>query len=236
MAERRDRLVARLSTLPAAPPLERICQGAVAFLGVGAAAVVLMSDGESGTIAASYGPGIEAAEDLQFSLGEGPCLMAFATGVPVLEPDVGAGAGRWPAYAGAAATAGVCAVFAVPLEIGAIRLGVLYLTRGTAGPLPPDGLADAQGLAQLATVALLEQQQDGPAPVAGTSKTHGWAHRTVVHQATGMVSAQLGVGLADALARLRARSFAQERSIYDVSLDVVERRYRFTDDHESRTV
>jgi len=130
----------------------------------------------------------------------------------------------------------VCAVFAVPLEIGAIRLGVLYLTRATTGPLPPDGLADAQGLAQLATVLLLEQEQDGPTALDGASKTPGWAHRTVVHQATGMVSAQLDIGLADALARLRARSFAQERSIYDVSLDVVERRYRFTDDDESRTV
>lgn len=234
MAERRDRLAARLSELSAASPLDRICQGAVAFLGVGAAAVVLMSDGESGTIAASYGAGVEAAEDLQFSLGEGPCLLAFTTGVAVLEPDVGAGSAQWPAYAAAAAGAGTRAVFAVPLQIGAIRLGVLYLTRPTAGPLPGDGLADAQGLAQLATVLLLEQQQDGPAP--GASKTPGWVHRTVVHQATGMVAAQLDVELTDALARLRARSFALERSIYDVSLDVVERRYRFTDDDESRTV
>lgn len=228
MTERRDRLAARLSQLPPASPLEQLCRGAVAFLDVGAGAVVLMADAESGTVAASYGAGIEAAEDLQFALGEGPCLTAFSTGEPVLEPDLASALGRWPAFAPAAAAAGVGAVFAVPVCLGAICLGVLYLTRARAGPLADGGLADAQGLAQLAALALLEQQQDGLDVLGGRAAADGWAHRTVVHQATGMVSAQLELALADALARLRARAFAGNRSIYEVALDVVERRYRFT--------
>lgn len=235
MTERRDGLVARLSALPPLPPLELICRGAVTFLGVGAAAVVLMSDGESGTVAASYGPGVDAAEDLQFTLGEGPCVAAFDDGAPVLEPDIGSAAERWPAFCPAATAAGIAAVFAVPLMIGAIRLGVLYLTRTTAGALPLDGLAEAQGLAQLATMIVLEQQQEGPDPLKTRTAADGWAHRTVVHQATGMVSAQLDIPLGDALASLRAHAFAKDRSIYDVARDVVDRRYRFTEDDESRT-
>ena len=55
----------------------------------------------------------------------------------------------------------------------------------------------------------------------------GWTHRAVVHQAAGMIAAQLGVGLVEAIARLRARAFGTDSSIYDLSFDVVERRLRF---------
>ena len=55
-----------------------------------------------------------------------------------------------------------------------------------------------------------------------------WAcTRLVVHQATGMIAAQLGATPSDALARLRAAAFERGSSIYDIAQDVVERRVRF---------
>ena len=228
MAERQDGLAARLAALPNGPALDTICRGAVEFLDVCAAAVVLMSDGDGGSVAASYGPWITAVDELQFTLGEGPCLSAFGTGAAVFEPDLADARSRWPAFAPAGVAAGVRAVFAVPLQLGAIRFGVLYFVRDTPGPLSDDGTADAYGLAQLATIALLERQHDGQ----NLRHANGWSHRAVVHQATGMVSVQLDVGLADALARLRARAYVLDRSIYDVASDVVGRRLRFTEDGE----
>jgi transcriptional regulator with GAF, ATPase, and Fis domain len=228
MVEHPERLAARLAALPPRPPLQQICRGAVAFLGVDAAAVVLMSDGDTGTIASSYGSGVATVQDLQFALGEGPCLTAFTTGVAVLVADVARNGERWPVFAAAAAKAGVCAVFVVPLEIGAIRLGVLYLTRHEAGALPDSGLGDIEGLAQLATTIVLEQQLESPDVVSVRNTEAGWSHRSVVHQATGMISAQLDIGLADALARLRGHAYSNDRSIYDVAADVVDRRMRFT--------
>jgi hypothetical protein len=146
----------------------------------------------------------------------------------VLESDLTNAAGRWPAFAPAAEKAGVRAVFALPLRIGAIHLGVLYLADDRAGPLPAEALADAYALAQIATVAILDAQSGGRDVLDGTAPQDGWSHRAVVHQATGMVAAQLEVVLGDAPARLRARAFALDRSIYDVATDVVARRLRFT--------
>jgi hypothetical protein len=228
MTAERDDLGMRLSTLPSAPTLDRICRGAVEFLGLLASAVVLMAENETGSIAASYGPDIEVVEDLQFAYGEGPCLTAFQTGTAVLEPDLAtaAAAERWPIYVPAALAVGARAVFAVPLQLGAITLGVLYLARATPGELAGDELADAYGLAQLATVALLDRQQNGQA----LAQADGWSHRAVVHQATGMVAVQLGLQLADALARLRARAYVLDTSLYDIASDVVERRLRLTDE------
>ncbi|MGH3311543.1 MAG: ANTAR domain-containing protein [Streptomyces sp.] len=48
-----------------------------------------------------------------------------------------------------------------------------------------------------------------------------------VHQATGMVTVQLGVTAAVALVRLRDYAFAQDRRLSEVAKDVVARRLRF---------
>ncbi|MGB0094384.1 MAG: ANTAR domain-containing protein [Solirubrobacteraceae bacterium] len=63
----------------------------------------------------------------------------------------------------------------------------------------------------VATVALLSLQGAG------------WAE---VHQATGMISVQLGVSMDEAFVRLRAHAFAAGRSLKAVAGDVVARRLR----------
>jgi hypothetical protein len=227
--ERHMRLLATLASLaPGAPALEQICRGSVAVLGVSGAAVILMSREETGATVVASNAGASAVEDLQFTLGEGPCLQAFDSGASVLEPELlGASAQRWPEFSRQAVAAGARAVFALPLQLGAIRLGVLYLYSATPGTLSADQLADAFELAAMATTLLVEAQAAAPVGELGAGLKGAWAHRAAVHQATGMVAAQLGVGLAEALARIRARAFGSERSVYDVAFDVIEKRMRF---------
>jgi hypothetical protein len=204
---------------------------------VALAALVLGVDG----ISASVGTGPEGAvlgwghetvsitlEDLQFTLGEGPGLEAIAAGVPVLVPDLLDAAKRWPAFASGAAVLGRRAVFAFPLQIGAISVGVLTAYRDTPGPLYAEQLADALALADATTVLLLHRA----APGRGRPQP-GWAQPSVsraeVHQATGMISVQLEVSLAEALVRLRAHAYGNSRPIAEVAADVVARRLRFED-------
>ena len=95
---------------------------------------VLAQDGSRGVIAASD-EASERAEELQVTLGEGPCVDAFQTRRAVLVPDLAANAARWPMYAPAAYGSGVAAAFAFPLQVGAARLGVLDVFRARPGPL-----------------------------------------------------------------------------------------------------
>ena len=164
-----------------------------------------------------------ALEDAQFTLGQGPGHDAVTAGTPVLEPDLAllGAAGRYPAFTPAATNLRVRAVFAFPLRIGAISVGVLTAHRTVPGPLTTAQLADALALADAVTVLLLHQ--DPPRPGSTQSSTH----RAQVHQATGMISVQLGVSLAEALVRLRARAYADDRLINDVADDIVARRTRF---------
>src|ERR1700674_743242 len=76
--DRHGRLVARLAALaPHDATLEQICRGSVTLLDVSGAAVILMSEEESGARTAAFGARVAEVEDLQFALGEGPCLEAF---------------------------------------------------------------------------------------------------------------------------------------------------------------
>jgi hypothetical protein len=101
------------------------------------------------------------------------------------------------------------------------------LFRDVPGPLDDLQYADALAVAVVAARTILALQADAPPGSVGAELERGANFHFVVHQAAGMVSIQLGIGVTEALVRLRAHAFLGDRSIDDVSRDVVERRLRF---------
>ena len=202
------------------------CAEATDVSGVGLA---LMSDrGHDGLVAATDGPAT-VMEELQFGLGEGPCVDASSSGRPVLQPDLRhSGPQRWPGFAPAALEAGIAAIFALPLQVGPIRLGVLDLYRDTPGPLTAEQLTDALAYADGAAIMLLRLQQshpvDGELHPDLIDASHDLAE---VHQATGMVAVQASMGLGDALLLLRAHAFSSGRNVLAVANEVLQRQIRF---------
>lgn len=220
---------------PAATLPDRLCVECLSALPVSGVGVALMTaDGPSGVVLAATDERARQLEELQFSLGEGPCVEASHRARPVLEPDLlAAGPARWPAFGMAVLEAGIRAIFALPLQVDAIRVGVLDLYRDTPGRLTSLALADAMAFADAATVLVLHLQHKHGDSGAGHSALLGPIDsRAVVHQASGMIAVQLSVGLAEALLRLRAYAYATARAVSDVAADVVSRRLRF-DDRES---
>ncbi|MGC4938146.1 GAF and ANTAR domain-containing protein [Kribbella sp. DT2] len=211
----------------------RLCVSAARAVPISGAGVALMTaTGHGGTLAATDGPAA-VMENLQQTLGEGPCLNAFRDRRPVLEHDLARAAARWPGFAPAAAESGIAAVFAFPLQVGAIRLGVLDLSRDVPGPLDSLQLAEALDHAAAATTMLLDLQYDvssgGLHPqVAEAADSH-----REIHQATGIITVQASAGLNEALLLLRARAYAEGRPIHELAADVVARRvtFRAEDDH-----
>ena len=167
-------------------------------------------------------------EQLQYDLGEGPCLDAYHHERPVLEPDLAEPAvPRWPAFTRPALDAGARAVFGFPLQVGGVRLGALDLYTDTPGALTDDQHRDALLLAGIVAQTLLLLQAGAPPGTLASELEVSADFRYVVHQATGMVAAQLDVSVSDALVRLRAYAYGNERALTDVARDVVERRIRF---------
>ena len=139
---------------------------------------------------------------------------------------------RWPVFTPAALDSGAQAVFALPLQVGAIRVGVLDLYRSRPGGLSPHELADALAFAETAGMLLLDTAADTQPDTADLAwqRDDPTAHQAQVHQATGMILVQLGVSAEAAFARLRAYAYAHDRRLGDVARDVVERRLRFAPD------
>ena len=169
-------------------------------------------------------------EDLQFTLGEGPCVDAAQFGAPVMVPDLRTPddivVDRWPAFLEGAGAAGVRAVFAFPLRIGAINVGVLDAYRSVPGPLRDGQLRAALLAADAAALALLDIDPTGD--LFSDNADARSTYQLQVHQATGIVQVQLGVPTEEAFLMLRARAFALGRPLVDVATDVVARRLRFS--------
>jgi hypothetical protein len=174
----------------------------------------------------------EKLAELQLMLGEGPCHDVLASAAPVLAADLDdAEPGRrWPAFIPAARELGAGAVFAFPLIVGAIRAGVLGLYRGSPGPLSDRQLGDLLILADAATVMLLGSangdHQDGDGAGLDGQAPDLAVHRAEIDQATGMLTVQLDVPVAEAFARLRAYAYSQDRRLAEVAGDIVARRLR----------
>jgi hypothetical protein len=168
-------------------------------------------------------------EELQFTLGQGPSVEAMREGSLVVSTDLtdSATQRRWPAFALEATRRGVKSMVAVPIQAGAIRLGVLDCYREQAGAPSGDELAEALVCADAALVLTAQRPEELDSALAELLDLGFSQHQAHVHQAAGMVSVQLDVGIADALARLRAHAYAIERPLTEVAADVVARRFRF---------
>ena len=243
----------------------RLCRACVTGVDVDGAAMSLLTTSVQRETLSATDPTAATLEDLQFTLGEGACIEAAVSGRPVLVPDLHDQGltTRWPVFAAAVAEhTEVRALFALPLQLGTINLGVLDLYRTTPGPLRGHELRDVVAAVDITTFMLLsasartgddhptdEQHPNGQQPDrqhAGGWYADGdrerrhqnegawwdglWSDRAEVHQATGMVLAQLGLPAQDAFVRLRAHAFATCRPLPEVARDVVAGRLVFTED------
>lgn len=207
---------------------QRLCEVCAHVTQMTGAGIMLMSgDVPLGSVCTTDGVS-ETIEQLQYALGEGPCVDAYHQDRPVLEPDlVDPSTPRWPAFAGPAIDAGVRAVFGFPLQVGAARLGALNLYRDRPGPLTDDQHADALVAADIAAQAILSLQADAQPGQVATELEASADFQYEVHQAAGMVAAQLDTTVTLALIRLRAYAFGNDESLSDVAADVVARKLRF---------
>jgi hypothetical protein len=203
---------------------QRLCAACVEALPVTAAALTLTNEDGVHLLLGATDARARALEELQFTLGEGPAVDASQAGGPVLVTDLydRQGTTRWPAYLREATELNLCGQFSFPLQIGAIRLGVLTLYREQTGLLSEADMVHALAFADAATVVLLHLQDvsnsDGDLPMdLGTQ----FDMTAELHQATGMVSVQAAVGMVEALLLLRASAFSSSRTPVAVARDVV---------------
>lgn len=207
------------------PSLASVCRSATGPLRMSGASVVLMGEHALPSVVGAYGVSV-AVQDLEFTLGEGPAGDAYTEGKPVLVDDLAVFSSRWPQLTRALADTDIRSMYALPLQVGAIKLGVLVLYCDRPGVLEGERLSAALLVADVITNKVLDLQS------GAVSESLAWGlqvddYRAVVHQATGMLSVQLDCEIGEALVRLRGHAFATQRPIDQVAADVVTGELRF---------
>jgi hypothetical protein len=194
---------------------------------VAGASISVFDQGRRSVLLHSTDQTSKRLEELHFDLGEGPLFEAFASGSMVAVPDVAASQ-RWPAFVHSANDLDVGAIFVFPLMLGAVCTGAVLCYRKTAGPLSDSaaeiGISLSRAIAgpafREAIDVALEESLDEYAPIE-------W--RRQVHQATGMVLAQLNITATDAFSRIRAYAYSDGRTVDEVANDVVAGRLDFSE-------
>ncbi|MEV6770164.1 GAF and ANTAR domain-containing protein [Nocardia sp. NPDC051030] len=195
-----------------------VCAACVRVLPVRRAAIVL-EERDAGMqpwcASDEFADRVEAA---QATAGEGPAVSAVADGAPVVVTDLASDCEHWPGFVEALAGARVSgSLLAVPLRLGTIRLGAVDLYRDAVGRPGPRMLAAALHIADLVTASLVLTAADGTGQWAQPASSQR------IHQAAGITSAQLGIEIGDAYARLRGYAFTHGLSLVEVSQLVVDR-------------
>jgi GAF domain len=228
--ERLARILAKLESKSAQNESPtHLCEATTEVVGVTGAGIMLMSgDVPQGSLCTTDSVS-SLIEELQYTLGEGPCVDAYQLGQVVLEPNLARPqASRWPAFSPPALEAGVRGIFGFPLRVGSARLGALNLYQDSPGELSTERHADALVMAQIIAHWVLDTQASASPEAIERLLESGADFHFVVNNAAGMVSVQLRVSIAEALIRLRAAAFAENRLVREVALDVVSRRRRFS--------
>ena len=223
-----ERLTRVLSLLSAGsetePGTARLCDVCAEVSAMSGAGIMLMSDDTPVGSVCTTNKVSDLIEELQYTLGEGPCVDAYKGGRPGLEPDLADPATpRWLAFSPPALAAGTRAVFGFPLRVGAARLGAMNLYRDRPGKLSDNQHADALVMADVAAQTVLAMQANAPLDTVATELEAGANFHLVEHQASGMVAAQLDVSVGEALVRLRAYGFGHGLGLNKVAEAVVAR-------------
>lgn len=200
----------------------------LAAIPVEGAAISTIADFLGNETVSASGPLPARLDELQFDLGEGPCWEAMNHGRPVLEPDVRAKPNAsWPEFSRALNDHNVGAIFAFPLAFGPLKLGAMDLISISPRELTDREERQSGILASLISRIVLDRairRADEP-DIFGPEDQFS---RRLIHQATGMVLAQLDISADDARLLIQGHAFALNRSMRQIAEEILDRRLDFS--------
>jgi transcriptional regulator with GAF, ATPase, and Fis domain len=202
--------------------LHRLTERCVELLQVDAAGIVLGDQRGRLNLAASSNEQVRLLELFELQTDEGPCLDSYLEGRPTRADRLSAGSDRWPRFAAAAGAAGYETVHALPLRWRDQTIGALNLFWAQPADVLDDDLRVAQALADVSTIAILQERVTRSREVLASQLQAALNSRIVIEQAKGILAERDGVDMGTAFERLRRKARSSNRRLADLAGDVVE--------------
>jgi GAF domain-containing protein len=192
----------------------------VDVLDVAAAGVMLAAPSGALQVVASSSEAMRVLELFELQADQGPCVDCYATGEPVVNVDSAAADARWPRFAAQAAAAGFGSVLALPLRLRGRTIGALNMFRTDQGTLDAIDVTAAQGLADIATIAIIQHQVAVDAQTLNLQLSQALNSRIVIEQAKGKISQAANIDMDRAFQRLRAHARKHNLRLSQLAADI----------------
>jgi GAF domain-containing protein len=203
--------------------LTRLADRCVEVLDVTAAGLMLARPGGGELqVVASSSDAMRVLELFELQAEEGPCPDCYRTGEPVVNQDLATVDGRWPRFAPQALAAGFRSVHALPMRLRGVTIGALNLFRATDGVLDGADVVAAQALADVATIAILQQRAAVEAKVLNEQLTQALNTRIVIEQAKGVLAERGGLDMEQSFIRLRGHARGHNLRLADVAQSIID--------------
>ena len=205
--------------------LVRIAQYAVeAIPGAEGAGLTLLEQDAPQTVVASAAF-VRAVDDVQYALGEGPCVSAVRDGEVHTSGNLG-GARQWPRFGPAAGRLGVHSALSIPLLLGGEVLGALNVYAAPREAFPPEAAGIGRAFSGPAAVSVSNARLLAQAERHATHLQAALTSRATIDQALGVIMSRSGVSAPEAFARLRAMSQEQSVKLAEVAQDLLDEAVR----------
>ena len=202
--------------------LDHLTDHAAAVSGADAVGLVLAdARGRLQFMAASNDAG-KALELFQLQSSEGPCLDAFTTRQPVVNTDLSRASDIWPTFAREARAAGFESVHAFPMRLRNEVIGALNLFGRATVTFEPEEMRIVQSLADIATIAILQERSIAQAEVLTGQLQSALNSRIVIEQAKGALSRIEGVSVDEAFVMMRQRARSNRIRLVDLASEILE--------------
>ncbi|HEV3187501.1 MAG TPA: GAF and ANTAR domain-containing protein [Acidimicrobiales bacterium] len=194
----------------------------VEAIDVDAAGVMLASPGGELQFVASSSESMRVLELFQIQADEGPCVDCYRSGQAIVNHSLSEKDGRWPHFTPLALAQGFRSVHSLPMRLRGKTIGALNLFRTTQGPMGGDDVVVAQGLADVATIAILQHRSSLDAHTLNEQLSNALNSRIVIEQAKGIISEAANCDMDHAFGRLRAHARNHNEGLTEVAWRLVE--------------
>jgi GAF domain-containing protein len=218
LVELADNLVDHYDVIDVLTVLSDRC---VEAMDVDAAGVMLASPGGELQFVASSSESMRVLELFQIQADEGPCVDCYRAGHPIVNQSLDESDGRWPRFTPRALAQGFRSVHSLPLRLRGRTIGALNLFRTTQGPMEEEDVVVAQGLADVATIAILQHRSALDANTLNEQLSNALNSRIVIEQAKGIISQATNCDMDHAFGRLRAHARNHNEGLTSVAWALV---------------
>ena len=203
--------------------LHALVEVSIDLLDAAAAGLLLADPHGELQVLASTSERSQLVEILQLRAGAGPCVECYQSGKPGAVEDIRSLNGKWPEFQTAALSQGFRSVHAVPMRVHGKTIGAMGLFGEHPGALTQEDSAIGQALADVATISILQERTSRESALVNDQLQRALNSRVLIEQAKGVIAHTAGVDMEEAFRRLRDYARANNQSLHDTAMHVINR-------------